>query len=224
MRALHRPPFDTDGRQPMFNLPPMVKLLLIANLAIHGVRLLLPVEIDLDVLFGLGFIPGRYTLLGGWDWERTVTPLSYQFLHDGWAHIGVNMVALMAFGAGVERAIGPWRTLAFYLSSGVAAALAHLIVDPGSLLPLIGASGAISGLFGGVVLELYRRGRIRNWRVLVTLCLVWMAIAVVFGMTGLPGDGDATIAWVAHLGGFVAGLALFSLFRPRRPAYWPPQG
>jgi membrane associated rhomboid family serine protease len=198
---------QTPQRQPIFNLPTVTKWLLIANVAVHLVRLLLPPRLDAMVLLDFAFIPARYTLPGAFGWMALLDPLTYQFLHGNLPHLAMNMLALVAFGSGVERRIGGGRMLAFALLCGIAAAAAHFAAYPTSVDPVIGFSGALSGLFGGVLRFIARRGGARLW----PLVAVFLVMNVVTGETGMGAAGEA-VAWVAHIGGFVAGLALFGLF------------
>ncbi len=196
------------ARQPILNIPPATKALLIANVVVHLVRLALPSDLDDAVLVTFAFIPARYFAPGAFGWPALIDPISYQFLHGSLAHLAINMLALLAFGAGVERRIGGPRMLSFTLICGVASALTHLIVYPSSIEPVIGASGAISGLFGAVLRFRLQGGARGGLWLLVAL---WIAMDVVAGVSGMGGDG-ASIAWVAHIGGFVAGLLLFGPF------------
>src|SRR5450755_2805283 len=139
------------ARQPIFNIPSVTKALLIANVAVHAIRFLLPRALDDALVTTFAFIPARYTIPGVVRWPALVDPITYQFLHGNLAHLGTNMLALLAFGAGVERRIGGWRMLVFALLCGAASAAFHLVGYPSSLEPVIGASGTISGLFGGVL-------------------------------------------------------------------------
>lgn len=204
------------GRQPVLNLPPMVQALLILIAATHLVRLLLPDDVDWWVIFTFAFIPARYSLPGAFDWGAIVSPITHMLLHDGWLHLLVNMATLMAFGAGVERRIGGGRMLGFAIVCGLAGVAAHYLVYADSGTPVIGASGAISGLFGGVLRLMPGRRAGQGLRGLLPIIVVWIGINVGFGLTGMPG-AEGEIAWVAHLGGFIAGLAFFGPFdRPRR--------
>jgi membrane associated rhomboid family serine protease len=199
-------------RQPIFNLPTVTKWLFIANVAIHLVRLLLPPQLDAAILFDLAFIPARYTVPGAFGWTALLDPLTYQFLHGNLPHLAMNMLALLAFGSGIERRIGGGRMLGFALLCGIAAAATHFLIYPTSQDPMIGFSGALSGLFGGVVRFIAGRGGARLW----PMVAVFLVMTVVTGETGMGAAGE-TVAWVAHIGGFAAGLALFGLF-DRRPA------
>jgi membrane associated rhomboid family serine protease len=198
------------ARQPVFNIPPATQALIVANLAVHLLRLLLAPASDDALVSLLAFVPGRYTAPGGFGWAAMVDPVTYQFLHANLIHLGVNMLALLAFGSGVERRIGGRRMVVFYLVCGVASAAAHFAVYPHSLTPIIGASGAISGLFGGVLRFQFGAGaggRRAFWLVVG----MWIVVNFVLGQTGMPAMEEAAIAWVAHLGGFAAGLLLFNL-------------
>ncbi|MGO8920474.1 MAG: rhomboid family intramembrane serine protease [Stellaceae bacterium] len=171
---------------------------------------MLPAALDDAVVGTFAFVPARYTAepLG---WPALVDPVTYQFLHANLTHLGVNMLALLAFGSGVERRVGGWRMLALTIVCGIVAAAAHLGVYPQSAQPVIGASGAISGLFGGVLRLQASAGSDRRtglWLVIV----LWIIVTVIAGQTGMPGQPGAPIAWIAHLGGFVAGLLMFGLF------------
>jgi membrane associated rhomboid family serine protease len=203
------------ARQPILNVPAVTKALLMANVAVHLPRLLLPVDIDDALVSMLAFVPARYTT-GGFGWPALVDPITYQFIHANFIHLGVNMLALLAFGSGVERRIGGARMLIFYLVCGVASAAAHFAAYPSSPEPIVGASGAISGLFGGVLRLQFgaaRGGRRGLWPVVI----VWIVVNFVLGQTGMPGAEGASIAWVAHLGGFITGLLLFDLAARGKP-------
>jgi membrane associated rhomboid family serine protease len=149
------------------------------------------------------------------------------FLHGGLFHIGGNMLYLWIFGNNVEDTLGHGRFLVFYLLSGVAAALAQTVINPGSRVPMIGASGAVSGVLGAYLL-LFPYARvltlitfgffIRIVPIPAMLVLgFWIVVQAMNGLItfGTPDRGG--VAWFAHIGGFVAGLGLLLVFRPRRP-------
>lgn len=174
------------------------------------------------LIYGFGFIPGALTGEAGLSDELKQIPawatlFSYQFLHGGWDHLIGNMLFLWIFGDNVEDAMGHWRFLVFYLLTGALAALSHLIGDSSSLSPLIGASGAISGVLGAylllhpfarvVMLILIFPVRVPAW----FLLLVWFGFQF-FALSEYQADG---VAWLAHIGGFVAGLLLVGLFKQR---------
>lgn len=151
------------------------------------------------------------------------TVLSSMFLHGSWLHLIANMWFLWLFGNNVEDSMGRVRFLVFYLLTGIAAAAAHVFMAPASVIPVVGASGAISGVMGAY-LVLYPRIRIQTlfifviflriiavpaWLVLV----LWFALQVASGYTD-PGMVSGVAVW-AHIGGFVAGVALVKLFENR---------
>jgi membrane associated rhomboid family serine protease len=193
----------------MFNLPPATRALLAANALVFAVMLLLPGSADDAIVSILGFEPDRYR--GGWNgpfWVPLLDPLTYQFLHGSLTHIGVNMLGLVAFGAGVEQRMGPWRYTLFYLVCGIVGAFTEFALQPSSSDVMIGASAAVSGLFGGILrLAVFRR----SFWILVAL---WFVMNALTGIAGIGAQG-VPVAWVAHIGGFVVGLLLFPvLVRP----------
>jgi membrane associated rhomboid family serine protease len=151
----------------------------------------------------------------GTPW-RTV--LSSMFMHGGWFHLIGNCWFLWVFGNNVEDAMGHLRFLAFYLLSGVAAAVAQIGADPASAVPMVGASGAVSGVMGAYIV-LYPRVRIHTLVVLVVLFFrvsvpAWVMLGYWFVLQtlGLGVDEVGGVAFWAHVGGFVAGAAMIGLF------------
>jgi membrane associated rhomboid family serine protease len=145
------------------------------------------------------------------------------FLHGGWMHIIGNMWFLWLFGNNVEDSMGRGRFIVFYLLTGVGAAAAQVIADPSSVVPMVGASGAISGVMGAYVV-LYPRVRvftlvplgffITSFALPAWVMLgYWMLLQIVGGL-GSPAEGGGVAFW-AHIGGFVAGVVLIKLFARR---------
>jgi membrane associated rhomboid family serine protease len=150
------------------------------------------------------------------------TPLSSMFLHGGWLHLIGNMWFLWLFGNNVEDSMGHGRYLAFYLLCGLAAAAAQTLVNPASAIPMVGASGAISGVMGAYIV-LYPRVRIHMLiflgffitRAVVPAYLMlgyWLLLQLLGGLPSL-GDEAGGIAFWAHAGGFLAGAVLVLVFR-----------
>jgi len=195
--------------EPMINLPPVTKALIAVIVVIH-----LAVMFALDppdrfwVYDMLGFTPGTYT--GKADvplWSLLLSPVTYMFIHGSWLHIGMNGVMLMAFGTGAERWMGGKRMFTLFFLCGLVAALVQFILSPFSLNPMVGASGGLSGLFAAVLVMLQSQGRLGGGRYGIwPFAALWIGISFIFGLLGGP-DGSA-IAWAAHIGGFLAGLAL----------------
>lgn len=185
-----------------------------------------------------GLVPGELTkqaplgfavpLGGGWacvvDDEpiNWLTPILSIFLHGGWGHIIGNSLYLWVFGNNVEDSMGRGRFLLFYLITGVVAAGTHMLVDPMSPIPTVGASGAISGIMGGYLL-LYPHVKVRTfippffllrfpaWVVLI-LWIVSQVIAGLPDLSPLRREISGGVAVWAHIGGFVAGAVLVRLF------------
>ena len=186
----------------------------------------------------LGLIPGEYLsripdgytvplspeatcVLGDSAWY---TPLSSMFLHGGWFHLIGNMWFLWVFGNNVEDSQGKVRYLVFYLLCGLAAAAAQTLVNPSSPVPMVGASGAISGVMGAYVV-LYPRVRVHMLVILgffITRIAVpafmmlgyWFLLQLLGGLPTL-GDEKGGVAFWAHAGGFVAGAILIQVFKDR---------
>jgi len=165
-----------------------------------------------------------------------VTVFTSMFLHGGLFHVGGNMLYLWIFGNNVEDTLGHGRFLAFYLLSGVAAALAQTLTGPGSTVPMIGASGAVSGVLGAYlllfphanVLTLVTFGFfIRLVRIPALFVLgFWIVVQLLngflsVGVAAARGQGaGGGVAWFAHIGGFLAGMGLLFVMRPRGASRW----
>lgn len=217
-------PFDNDRRQGpdggqggerAINLPPTILWLIVINVAIQGLRELLSDAADQGLILQFALVPTTYTADTGDLLSKIVSPISYQFLHGGWVHVVVNMVSLAAFGAPVERILGSKRFIAFYLSAGIVAGFIHVAFFADSSDAVVGASGAISGVFGGVLMLMQHAGRMTS---LLPVAGIWIALNVFFGLFGsAPGAGGEPVAWLAHIGGFVYGLVAVRFFVPRQP-------
>jgi membrane associated rhomboid family serine protease len=154
-----------------------------------------------------------------------LTLVTSMFLHGGWLHLLGNMLYLWIFGDNIEALMGHTRFLVFYLVCGLAATLTHVFILPADTAPMIGASGAVSGLLGAYLLK-FPRARIyvlifffffiRIIRVPALLVLgIWFIIQVLNGMGSLQVSQTGGVAWFAHIGGFIAGMILIFLFAKR---------
>jgi membrane associated rhomboid family serine protease len=154
--------------------------------------------------------------------------LTAMFLHASWPHVIVNMWALWIFGDNVEDYLGHLSYLLFYLACGVAAAVAHIILNAGSNVPTVGASGAIAGVMGAYFV-LYPRARVLVWFVFLFRLPAWLVLGLWFVLQFENGTATSIaktsqsggIAFWAHVGGFVAGVVLIKVLpeRPRRYRY-----
>jgi membrane associated rhomboid family serine protease len=152
-----------------------------------------------------------------------LTIFTSMFMHGGLFHIAGNMLYLWIFGNNVEDTLGHGRYLVFYLASGVAAALAQTAVGPDSAVPMVGASGAISGVLGAYLL-LFPHARVTTviifgffWRLVQIPAVVvlgfWIVVQVLNGLGSFGASGG--VAFFAHIGGFLAGMGLLFVLRPR---------
>ena len=213
-------------------ITPYVNLAIIAASVLIFLYELSLSAVDVNRFFvDWGVVPTRIV-----DWldspSGTVEPatvVTSMFIHGGWLHLIGNMLYLWVFGDNVEDAMGHTRYLLFYLLAGAGAAAAQVYVDPDSQIPMVGASGAIAGVLGAY-LVLHPRARVSvviPWLWFFGAFPVPAAFLIVFWFllqlfSGVAALGAATgvtegIAFWAHVGGFVTGLALVLLFRPRRP-------
>jgi membrane associated rhomboid family serine protease len=201
---------------------------------------------DLEFLLLFAFIPARYdasllldgTLPGGFG-AQIWTFVSYAFIHADSAHLGMNAVWLLPFGSVVARRFGSLRFLSFFAMTAAAGALAHLVAHAGEVFPVIGASAAVSGMMAASMRFAFQpHGPLGGWRgegapsyhipaapLLTALreprtlafLVVWFGLNLLFGLGPLPIAGSGqTVAWEAHIGGFLTGLLLFSVFDPVR--------
>jgi membrane associated rhomboid family serine protease len=189
------------------------------------------------IRYGMGLLPPA-DLPGGWG-AQIWTFVTYALLHASWIHLGVNVIWLLPFGSAIARRFGALRFLGFFAVTAAAGALAHLFAYGGQNAPVIGASAAISGTMAGAMRFAFQRGgplslrrsggeadfripaaplaRVLREPAVLVFLLVWFGINLLFGLIALPisgaGPGEV-VAWQAHIGGFLAGLLLFSWFDP----------
>ena len=191
---------------------------------------MVPGEITGRARVGMGVpLGGGMACLVDADPRNILTPVTSMFLHGGWGHLLGNALFLWVFGNNIEDSMGRFRFLAFYLVCGLAAAATQVAVDPASVVPMVGASGAISGVLGAY-LVLYPRVKVnvlffvfvfvRIFKVPAWMMLLWWIGMQV--LAGLPQvlstqpQASAGVAVWAHIGGFVAGAGLIKLFESQR--------
>jgi len=238
-------------KEPMFNVPPVVVATVVVLVLVHALRMLVLTDAeDTRFLLTFAFIPARYdtdlivggALPGGFGAELW-TFFSYAFIHADLLHIVVNLAWLLPFGTALARRFGTWRYIAFMLVMAGAGAFAHLVSHPGAMVPMIGASAAISGAMAAALRFVFRRGgplglwrgeavgdgaayrvpaaslgaTLRDPRFLLFLA-VWIGLNLLMGLGNVPiGEDGQEIAWQAHIGGFLAGLLMFNAFDPVAP-------
>lgn len=226
----------SEGAEPVFNLPAVITWLIALLFFIHGVRVFLPLEIDFAVIMAFAFIPASYGPLADtlpFPWSGLWSPLTYGFLHGGWAHLIMNTVWMAAFGAVVAKRVGAWRFLGLSLAAAIGGAAAHYLFFIDDIVPVIGASGAVSGHMGAASRFAFNNlARRRGFRAegpalslaatfvnrqFLIFFTVWMLANYIFGAGVIgPAGEEVSVAWQAHIGGFLVGLLLFSVFDPSR--------
>jgi membrane associated rhomboid family serine protease len=240
----------TKRSEPMFNVPPAVLATVAILVLVHALRVLILTDAeDVRFLLTFAFIPARYdaTLVAGGSFPGGAgadvwTFFSYAFLHADLLHIVINVAWLLPFGTALARRFGTWRYAAFMLVVAAAGAVAHLITHRVAMVPMIGASAAISGAMAAALRFVFQRGAplglwraegdaaayrmpalslvatLRNPRFLIFIG-IWIGLNALFGFGSIPiGTGDGQeVAWQAHIGGFLAGLLLFNAFDPVAP-------
>lgn len=226
-----------DHRQPIFNVPGVVLVLLGSFLAVHLLLSVLPADESAWLTLALAFIPERAVGLAidlpGGRIAAVTSFVTHQFVHGNLTHLVINSAWLLAFGTPVARRTGASRFVAFFLLCGVAGALFYLAVNGSARILVVGASGAISGLMGAAFRFIFRSMQeggplglanasrtpllplartLQDRRILVAIA-AWTILNVLlaWGAVGLL-DEAAGIAWEAHLGGFYAGLLLYGFF------------
>ena len=233
----------------MFNVPPVVVATMAVLLLVHALRMLVLTDAeDQQFLLTFAFIPARYdadlliggSFPGGFGADLW-TFFSYAFIHADLMHIGLNLAWLLPFGTALARRFGAWRYIAFMMVVAAAGAFAHLITHPAAMVPMIGASAAISGAMAAALRFVFQKGgplglwrgersdgdaylvpaatllaTLRDPRFLIFLA-VWLGLNALFGFGSVSiVDEGQEIAWQAHIGGFLAGLFLFTAFDPIR--------
>ncbi|MGB4780984.1 rhomboid family intramembrane serine protease [Candidatus Methylomirabilis sp.] len=209
---------------PSYRTPVVTAGLIAANILVYVSQLMLPPQEAIQFIHLYGLIPLEISggdLLVPHPVPLYATVFTSMFVHGGLFHLGGNMLYLWIFGDNVEDRIGRLKFLVFYLLSGLAAAAAQIWTDPASKIPMVGASGAISGVLGAY-LFLFPHARVLTliplgffYRLIEVPALIvlgfWILVQVLNGV-GTLGVQVGGVAWFAHIGGFVAGLGMVVLF------------
>jgi membrane associated rhomboid family serine protease len=192
-------------REPAINVPPVTLALIVFMLVLHGLREFLSEQLDATLVYTFAVVPARFTGYAEADLESLIiAPFTHMVLHADWLHVGVNVATLLAFGSPVERVLGAWRYLLLFVVTGLVGAAAHVAIYASDTSPMLGASGAISGMFGALLIILRATGQLKA---MVPFTVLWLALQIGIGLFTTTPGGD-TIAWAGHIGGFLAGLVL----------------
>ncbi|HKZ56617.1 MAG TPA: rhomboid family intramembrane serine protease [Thermodesulfovibrionales bacterium] len=217
-------PYKDDN--PTHRLPYVTIGIIISNILIFLLEIISPPGMEKTV-YAYGAVP-QYIL----TFEKfqpihpALTVFTAMFMHGGLFHLGGNMLYLWIFGNNIEDKLGHLRFIIFYIFCGITAAYSHALIDPHSLTPMIGASGAISGILGAYLLLFPRAGvytliflgffvQVVKIPALIVIGF-WAIVQFINGLvsTGLVKQGG--VAWFAHIGGFITGLLTIKLWLPRR--------
>jgi membrane associated rhomboid family serine protease len=204
------------GHRPVFS-----HLLLWLNVAVFILQVRIPDSVSQAAFIETwGAVPVE--IVHGVDWQTLLTSL---FLHGGWVHLLGNMLYLWIFADNIEAVVGNVRFLLFYLAGGLAASLTQVLIDPSSGIPIVGASGAIAAVMGAYIV-MFPGSRVKMLFLLFFIVFYvpsWVFLGLWFIQQAMSGIGaldmmseeSGGIAWWAHIGGFVFGLALGYYFRNR---------
>lgn len=240
---------ESKVSEPIFNVPLVVIATIGVLVLLHAFRMVvLTDQQDVEFLLTFAFIPARYgtdagvvgSFPGGFAADLW-TFFTYAFIHADLTHLGLNLAWLIPFGTALARRFGAWRYVLFMLVMAGVGALAHLVSHVGEMVPMIGASAAISGAMAAAMRFVFQpAGPLAHWRersdvayrvpaasLVATLrdprfllfLLVWLGLNALFGLGTVSFGTEAgqEIAWQAHIGGFFAGLFLFNAFDPAVP-------
>ncbi len=213
-----------SAQPPMINLPPLTKIFIALFVVIH-VAAWASHFIDpalQEIIYDHGaFVPASWSGVFPFLWWTPLTLVSFSFLHGGWLHLGMNVIMMAAFGSGIEKWLGSQKFLILFIGSTLCGILIQFAIGPSSPAGVIGASGAISGFFGGLLIMMKEQRALGNQKnSIMPFVIGWVAISVIFGLMGAP-DGSP-IAWFAHLGGFFGGLGITYWMRKPKPPVQKP--
>ncbi len=211
--------FPLRDTQPSYSKPVVTVLLIVVNILVFLFEISLEPFARNEFIAAYGLVPDQFSLLN---------VLTSMFLHGGWMHVLGNMWFLWIFGDNIEDILGPAKFLLFYLLCGFAAAGAQYLGDPGSRVPMVGASGAIAGVMGAYLIKFPRARIVTLVPIIIFITTVeipawamllwWFVIQLFSGLGSLATTNYAGggIAWFAHVGGFVAGMLLIRAFPVKR--------
>ncbi len=215
--------FPLRDTQPSYSKPVVTVLLIVVNILIFLFEFSLDPYTRNAFISAYGLVPDHFAV---------ANIFTSMFLHGGWLHVLGNMWFLWIFGDNIEDILGHGKFLLFYLMCGVVAALAQVLADPASRVPMIGASGAIAGVMGAYMVK-FPRARILTFVILIVffftfevpawlMLIYWFALQLFSGVDSIAASqysqGGGT-AFLAHVGGFIAGMVFVFLLGTRQPYY-----
>lgn len=211
-------PPEQDNTPPapkMINVPPLTLWTFIAIVVIYALQDY-ATFIPNNIWYDLAFVPARYMQESTvWPWG-VVSPVTHMFLHGGWGHVLMNGFMFIAFGAACEKLLGKRDSVLLFLTCGLIGAFAQFLIDPSSPYPMVGASGALSGLFAAAIMHMQRVGAMPVGRFGIWgIAALWIGISLLSALIG-GSIGMGNIAWAAHAGGFLGGVLIMkTIFKDR---------
>lgn len=210
--------FPYSDENPTRSFPLFTVILIILNCVVYYLEVYGQPGFE-NILKMYAFVPCKVNKINFYDYNHFVPFISHMFLHVNIFHVASNMLFLWIFGNNIEDVLGIIRFYAFYIMCGLAAALTFYLFHHNECMPIIGASGAVSGLLGGYVV-LFPSVRIKVWFMFFILRLpAWFFILLWFliQLSNLYGEklGMTQVAWSAHVGGFIAGFILILFFKKK---------
>ena len=205
---------------------PSVTITLIAiNTLVYLLQTTMPADAQLTFLYRFGAIPRALINLAdpfpGDGIPPYLTVITSMFVHGGFLHLAGNMLFLWIFGNNIEDVLGHVLFIFFYFGCGAVAAFSHILTNPDSIQPMVGASGAIAGVMGGY-LVLFPRARVLTLFLIIFYpLLIWIPAVVVLGLwfllQFLNAGAGTDVAWTAHVGGFICGMIAIKILPKQRP-------
>ncbi len=205
---------SSNGKTPFINwdkIPPFTRWIMAAFLI---VQLIMSFAIDpadkIAIIYYFGFVPAMYGGAVEWSWSALISPFTTLIIHSSWIHLGFNMAMMLVMGVFFEREFGAKRTAIFFILCGLAGNLAYLLLDFNSTVPVIGASGAISGLFAVTFTIMIERGLMgaeMQRRGSLPFILLWSTVIIGLGLI------SSDTSWQSHIGGFIGGAIIFDLWK-----------
>lgn len=221
-------PYKDDN--PIHIVPFSTVLIIALNMLIFIMQVLSG-EDSRNIVYSYGAIPHNIiSFQSSQPIHPAMTIFTSMFMHGGLLHLGLNMLYFWIFGNNIEERLGHVRFVLFYLFCGIAAAFSHILLSPGSTIPMIGASGAVAGMLGAYIL-LFPAAKVSTLIFLgfyITVIKIpalivigfWAIIQLVSGLITQGAAEQGGIAFFAHIGGFVAGLFTIKLWQPRGYNKW----
>lgn len=196
--------------------------IIVLNLIFYILEIMVEPYFLNQIFYAYGLVPAD--VLNAIITGASLTPviisfITAMFIHGGWVHVMGNMLFLWVFGDNIEDRLGHFKYLLFYLVVGVAAGIVHIFTNPTSTVPVVGASGAVAGVLGAYIIAFPRSRILALVPILVEIPAVifiafWFVIQLFNGVASLGGAANS-VAWWAHVGGFIAGVLMIKVMTPR---------